>query len=92
MKHVGLEGYFLFIARQLADVGFPRKSMPFFEITNSYTLHAICWKQRKQIRGEGGCKARLEAILRTYILLELLVQLIVNFIFVREKSGIFKNE
>ena len=42
MKHVGLEGYFLFIARQLADVGFPRKSMPFFAITNSYTLHVIC--------------------------------------------------
>ena len=42
MKHVGLEGYFLFIARQLADVGFPKKSMSFFGITNSYTLHVIC--------------------------------------------------
>lgn len=92
MKHVGLEGYFLFIARQLADIGFPRKSMPFFGITNLYTLHVICWKQRKSILGEGRCKARLEAILRTYILLELLVQLVGNFIFVWEKSGILKNE
>ena len=41
MKHVGLEGYFLFIARQLADIGFPRKSMLFFKITNLYTLHVI---------------------------------------------------
>ena len=49
-----------------------------------------CWKQRKYIRGEGGCKAGLEAIPGTYILLELFVKLVSNFIFVREKSGIFK--
>ena len=30
VKHVGLLGYFLFVAQQLADIGFPRKSMPFF--------------------------------------------------------------
>ena len=75
----------------MADIGFPRKSMPFFGITNSYTLHLICWKQRKYICGEGGWKARLEAILRTYILLELLAQLVGNFIFVKEKSEIFKH-
>ena len=66
------------------DVGFPRNQCLFFVITNSYTLHVISWKQRKWIRGEGRCKARLETILRTYILLELWVQLVGNFIFVRD--------